>query len=410
MPPKNAVISGIKKKTHDFLDHERMQNIKPYLPPLNFITIHYAYFIITCLIFSLIFWGSSNPSHSISYLDSLFLVVSAMTEAGLNTVNLSQMTTFQQFILWFLIVIGSAIFVSISTVLTRKRVFEKRFDYVVKAQRDARKVRRRSMSQMRELPVIERLPSQKKQEQPAVTSDFESRHSGPRDPTQGYFENGSAVHQRSDHLGAVRESEETDGEVGKVSDQETVVDEGVHDRRGSVHTIVDEGVRDRRGSVATPIGGPILRYAPTSPALSSHRVINFVGVGAHPNSNSTSYRLPHSRNGVTQRGRSNSAMTTGQQSLHSLHYPSYLTKTVTGRNSQFHGLSKDEREHLGGVEYRAITLLAYIVPIYFVLWQMLGCIGLGAYMAHNKASVAEMNGINPWYVNLLKTWKPMLLN
>ena len=79
-----------------------------------------------------------------------------------------------------------------------------------------------------------------------------------------------------------------------------------------------------------------------------------------------------------------------------IRYPNYLTRHTTGRNAQFFGLTKPEREHLGGVEYRAITLLAYVVPIYFVLWQLLGCIGLGAYMAHNKADVSRANGINPW--------------
>lgn len=58
--------------------------IRPFLPPLNFITIHYAYFIVVPLVASLVFWGSSNPKFSISYVDSLFLVMSAMTEAGLN--------------------------------------------------------------------------------------------------------------------------------------------------------------------------------------------------------------------------------------------------------------------------------------------------------------------------------------
>jgi hypothetical protein len=82
-------------------------------------------------------------------------------------------------------------------------------------------------------------------------------------------------------------------------------------------------------------------------------------------------------------------------------YPHYLTRHTTGRNAQFYGLSKAEREHLGGVEYRAITLLAYVVPIYFILWQLLGCVGLAAYFAHNKPSVARENGINPWYVSIL---------
>ena len=60
------------------------RKIRPFLPPLNFITIHYAYFIVVPLVASVVFWGSSDPSFSISYVDSLFLVISAMTEAGLN--------------------------------------------------------------------------------------------------------------------------------------------------------------------------------------------------------------------------------------------------------------------------------------------------------------------------------------
>ena len=51
--------------------------LRPFLPPLNFITIHYAYFIVVCLISSVIFWRSSDPAFSVSYTDSLFLVVSA---------------------------------------------------------------------------------------------------------------------------------------------------------------------------------------------------------------------------------------------------------------------------------------------------------------------------------------------
>ena len=59
------------------------------VPPLNFITLHYAYFIITSLVFSVIFWGASNPFLSVSYADALFMCVSAITGAGLNTVCLS---------------------------------------------------------------------------------------------------------------------------------------------------------------------------------------------------------------------------------------------------------------------------------------------------------------------------------
>jgi hypothetical protein len=128
------------------------------------------------------------------------------------------------------------------------------------------------------------------------------------------------------------------------------------------------------------------------------RAINFVGVGAHPNSTSV-YKQPNT-SGLINRGE-RKARQTGNKVRDLAHldyaqYPSYLTSHTTGRNGQFYGLTRAEREHLGGVEYRAISLLAWVVPAYFILWQSLGCIGLGAYMAANKASTTEENGINPW--------------
>lgn len=77
-------------------------------------------------------------------------------------------------------------------------------------------------------------------------------------------------------------------------------------------------------------------------------------------------------------------------------YPSYLTRHTTGRNAQFFNLTREEREHLGGVEYRAIKLLSYVVPAYFLFWQIVGCTGLAAYFALNKPSIPKANGINPW--------------
>jgi Trk-type K+ transport system membrane component len=63
--------------------------IRPHFNNISFITWHYIYFCATCLIAGVIFWASSTPAKSVRFIDSLFLAVSAMTEAGLNTVNLS---------------------------------------------------------------------------------------------------------------------------------------------------------------------------------------------------------------------------------------------------------------------------------------------------------------------------------
>lgn len=40
---------------------------------------------------------------------------------------------------------------------------------------------------------------------------------------------------------------------------------------------------------------------------------------------------------------------------------SQMVSSVVGRNSHFHDLTKDEHDELGGVEYRALRILFWIV-------------------------------------------------
>ncbi|KAJ5642387.1 hypothetical protein N7490_006387 [Penicillium lividum] len=100
------------------------------LPPANFLTLHYVYFIVTCLVSSIIFYLTSTPWQNVAYVDAIFLCVSAMTGAGLNTVDLSTLNTVQQVILFILLILGSVIFISIAVLIVRKRGFEAKLQTV----------------------------------------------------------------------------------------------------------------------------------------------------------------------------------------------------------------------------------------------------------------------------------------
>ncbi|GLI81137.1 hypothetical protein PoHVEF18_009509 [Penicillium ochrochloron] len=99
------------------------------LPPCNFLTLHYLYFIATCLVASIIFYLTSTPWKSVAYVDAIFLCVSAMTGAGLNTVDLSTLNTFQQAILFILLILGSAILISSTVLMVRKQAFEEKLKH-----------------------------------------------------------------------------------------------------------------------------------------------------------------------------------------------------------------------------------------------------------------------------------------
>lgn len=376
-------MGSLREKVEQFLRRENVRKITRHLPEVNLITIHYLYFIVTCMLSSLIFWGSSDPSYSISYTNSLFLVVSAMTEAGLNTVNLSTLTTFQQFILWALILLGSSIWVSIFTIIARKRIFERRFKDIVKQQKEMMRDRgSRRVSEVRDGSLAKkRLDEARKAAEPVDKSDFEGRHSEPRDPTSVPASSGLVAEKPSDPLPAVREND-------------------IHGDSSLTNRVAPKEAVEEKLRNADIM---FLPYAPSAPATEPQghtRLLSFVGVGAHPNS--TSFRSPAAQ-GIASRISSRPEtreQETVENPLPHWQYPHYLTRQTTGHNAQFYGLSRAEREHLGGVEYRAIQLLSFVVPIYFVLWQLLGCLGLAAYIAHNKASTARENGINPWWLGI----------
>ncbi|KAF8911487.1 cation transport protein-domain-containing protein [Gymnopilus junonius] len=96
---------------------------------LNFYRLHLIFFTITPLTFSGIFYAS-NGRYKISYVDSLFNCVSAMMVCGLATINLSQLTGFQQALLFVLMCIGSPVVVSWFTVYMRRyeRFFARKFE------------------------------------------------------------------------------------------------------------------------------------------------------------------------------------------------------------------------------------------------------------------------------------------
>ncbi|KAK0462994.1 potassium transporter [Desarmillaria tabescens] len=88
----------------------------------TFYRIHLAAFVFVPLISSGIFYAC-NGRFRISYLDSLFLCYSAMTVTGLSTVNLSTLTVWQQVMLYLLMMVGDITTVSWIMVLVRKHYF-----------------------------------------------------------------------------------------------------------------------------------------------------------------------------------------------------------------------------------------------------------------------------------------------
>ena len=288
-----------------------------------------------------------------------------MTLAGLNTVNLSQLNTFQQFLLFLLILLGSAILVSSAVVHVRRKSFERKFTSIIQEERRKRKAQKASMPD-RGLPFTfsrRRSVSISVPEVDGVVKRGRVIHS----PTPSKDLYVASMDNPGDHPPPDRECVETVNINATHGDGREGLD--VLDSSSGAFETEQPVVA---GSQQSP--NHISFASPSSPLRTRQRLHVVTPKYAIPLAALTE------ETGVTPQGT----------------HKYFKSDGFIGRNSQFHSLTLEERERLGGVEYRAIVLLELIVPLYFVLWQLIGCIGLGAYVAVNRPDTALQNGLNPW--------------
>ncbi len=391
--------------------HESLENV-------SFIHLHYFYFCAACILSSIIFWGSSTPAKSVRFIDSLFLCVSAMTEAGkialpyccschlLMTFQASTPSTYQnckslgveqtlqlhwtdqlfsntwqQVILFILIIAGSAIFVSIAILHVRKRAFEKKFAELAER-------RRRLLLRPRSLTFTwsRRRPSHSGDREAAIASGAVRGRAIPDRPQDDSAEDKASLNP----------PERTQSPSNVVAESDTAAI--------SISEVAND---EQNGHIRFRDQLPAAEHAQNHlrPRNISRRRTSFLegrGVGARPLDN-------HPRNALPRTGRyspdgDNVAVEDDIKSQEKGH--SKLSKyldTVNGylgRNSQFHGLSEKERKKLGGIEYDAICLLSWVVPLYFFLFQLFGALGLGAWIKVNRPGMALRNGTDERYLLL----------
>ena len=107
---------------------------------LNFYRIHYLYFVFVILLTSVIFWGSNTSSYPVAYEDALMLCASAMTNTGLDPVNLGNLNAYQQSILFVLMALGDLSIISALTVHVRRYYFRKKMRSILSSSRAGRRI------------------------------------------------------------------------------------------------------------------------------------------------------------------------------------------------------------------------------------------------------------------------------
>ncbi|KAL2788843.1 cation transport protein-domain-containing protein [Aspergillus keveii] len=398
----------------------------PWLKDLhmNFILIHYVYIISVALISSIIIY----PGNDLKYIDALFFAAGAATQSGLNTVDFNLLYTYQQVILYFVSMLTTPIFIHTALVFIRLYWFEKRFQHVVRDARALRTTRSRLRTisedkssageeagiNGRPIVVLRGNSENNSQDGPSaaapispVESDFESvsptsnASSVNRTTTEDYmnttvnrdFGNLRVPPQLSPehHIAFLEKQRKDKGALRIPSPRE-------YDRGGVPQVLEDEENDEnklaRSGTAQSdpPRSPRSVEEQDTIPATDGpHITINEPDMPWTRTRNSTFPRLD-TRPTVRETnedgdpatlGRTNTRRPTFTGIVRSLtqerERPTlpYLSWDATvGRNSNFIDLTEEQRDELGGIEYRALKTLAVILIAYYVLFHLLGIVGL----------------------------------
>lgn len=302
---------------------------------LDFITLHYVW-IIFCSILGLIV---IYPFGNVTAIDAYFFGASASTESGLNTVDVKDLKTYQQVYIYVIPTITNLGFINIVVAAVRIYWFKKKFKTLKPLPRSdpeavvfsLRHDDVRTQSQLVPKPEPDTIRKDttvtcEKDESGSIKSD-----SQPAGPETTYFIPSPRERDNGQPLVAMDARQEDN--IEPVSSKITDTEPESKQRRSITHE---------------------------TPRMTTSRSIQNVA---------SSVLVLGSNN--LERRTSTVTRRPGPNEL-----PALSKQVTIGRNSRFYNLTTEDKEKLGGIEYRASKLLLKIVIGYFFGLHLFGAICL----------------------------------
>lgn len=436
----------------------RLTEVKARIPFLknvhvNFILLHYTYIISMTFLSSIIIY----PGTELAYIDALFFSAGAATQSGLNTVDFNLLHTYQQIVLYWVSMLTTPIFIHTILVFVRLYWFEKRFQHVARDARALRQSRSRmrtisqdkdSMSHGREemgvrgrsIVVLRNTlrnqgtaqePGSPKPSPPSDSGSASSGAPGESARTSGDEQDeeqdespGTSLRMRfgslrvpaqlspEQHIAFLENQRRNTGALRIPSPREydrggvpQVLDEGNAEvtRTGSRQSDEPRSPRDAEESdhVGPMVGPHITINEPdmirtktrnsTFPRMDTRPTVRETKDPGDPSSPLT--RIATRRPTITGVFRS----LTHERERTTLPYLSW--NATVARNSNFVDLTEEQRDELGGIEYRALKTLAVVLISYYVFFHLLGIICLVPWILTTRwgSVVTEIGQGRPWW-------------
>ncbi|KAI9801200.1 MAG: hypothetical protein M1825_003474 [Sarcosagium campestre] len=319
-------------------------------PPLNFITLHYAWIIGAGILGLIIIY----PFGNLASVDAYFFGVSASTESGLNTVDVKDLKTYQQLVIYFSPIITNLGFINIIVVVIRLYWFEKHLRQVAPS---LLRARGKQLSTENKDPEAQDQATKKRPESTSekiVEShdviERDEAGTGGKVPVTSYKYNGPTRITFAQDKG--HPNDDCEGDL--MSDNGDEIFKAPGADAGPSGLVRRQG---RRTSIIT--NATSLEHVASS--------LFVVGAAPHPEEK-----------------------TKARPETSPLQVPYLSSQATVGRNSQFYNLTTQDREQLGGIEYRSLKLLLKVVSVYFFGLHLLGAICLVGWIQYAPSKYTDV--------------------
>ncbi|KAI0365314.1 TrkH-domain-containing protein [Pilatotrama ljubarskyi] len=328
---------------------------------VNFYRLHLLAFIFVPLFGAIILWACNGEFH-IDFVDALYICISGATGTGLVTADLSSFTVWQQVILVVLELIGNQTFVAWAVVLVRRWYFVRNLRHIVAAEME----RDHAASSLDDIPpslkrIRETLARFKQEKQRDDAGALARPGDGPsRTSSQG---RGASAGLRTDMIRRLDIAPHLIDPMGSQAPR-------LPPDRAIEATGIDvlSSAPSRRSLRSSIVASPpqVIRQEDDFGGFPGiQEVLSRVVSRISPNLQRRLKRtltMPRTETLVPENA--TGLRTEGSGAVKRVPYISF--SATVKRNSTFYGLTADDIEELGGVEYRALCSLCWIIPVYYV--------------------------------------------
>lgn len=341
---------------------------KTVQPDINFIRLHYVWIIFCSLLAFPILYSYGN----LAAIDAIFFGCSASTESGLNTVDVKDLKTYQQVYLYIIPTITNLMFINAMVVVVRLYWFRKQL------RSTAHNLVRNPLS-----IDEENYRDQKGAEDGDDDGDDDNRSRDTRAPEAISRPDGAPQRKTMITFGESTNSNSGNSSTMKQNLQRSidVSKEPDNSNGGYMEGSVPRGLQRDSESQQMPKGFdgdlilPLQKSFTDEPRSRHYQRHGSARHAARSMERAATSAFVLGSPGMA-RPRERSASRSKQSIMKTNDLPQLSRQVTIGRNSNFYNLTEEDRERLGGIEYRALRLLLKFVWGYFIGLHLLGAICL----------------------------------